>query len=63
MKSLIWPQKILFKDVENIKLPPSFMFITQYEKDVLFAVGMASLQIGIEWDDLKKVNKEYGFKE
>jgi hypothetical protein len=61
LKSIIWTNPKPLKDLEHIKLPPSFQFITDFNEDVLCAIGLTSTYVNITWIELKEVNEGFSF--
>lgn len=61
MKTLMWSTPIPYNQLENVKLPFSFSFVTDFVDDVLCVVGLTSTNVSISWDELKMVNEGFSF--
>lgn len=59
MKSLMWNKPVPLTELENVKLPQSFSFITDYVDSILCAVGITSTHLSITWNELKMVNEGF----
>ena len=59
LKKIIWSKKVLLKELENIKLPFSFSFITEFNENELYAIGLTSTFKDISWNELKMVNEGF----
>ena len=55
----MWQKAQPLNKFENVKLPPTFEFITDYVDGVMCAVGITSTHLGITWHELNMVNEGF----
>lgn len=58
---IYWNDKKAFDEVKNINLPQFVHFITTFENETLYAIGITSSFDGLQYNELRMINEGFSY--